>query len=142
MRKQFNLLIVDDDEDDKFLIRQAFEDDSKVYHLQFATDGADALEKVKSRQSMPDLILLDLNMPRMGGLEVLAHLRNSPLHKRIPIIIFSTSSSPADIEKAYQLGANSYIVKPSSHAKLMLMVEKIGQYWFGVSELPPRLTGF
>lgn len=141
MEKQFNLLIVDDDEDDKFLIRQAFEDDSNVYSLQLSNNDAEILENIRNPQSIPDLIILDLKVPKSEGLEILEYLRNSPLHKRIPIIILSRSSNPVDIEKAYQLGANSYIIKPNSYSKLMLMAEKIRQYWFGVSELPPRLWG-
>lgn len=91
MHTQYNVLVVDDDEDDQFLIRQAFEDDSKLFSLQFATDGTDVLEKIKAPKMLPDLILLDLNMPKMSGFDVLTHLEGSEEYRHIPVIIFSTS---------------------------------------------------
>jgi CheY-like chemotaxis protein len=138
MERKFNVLVVDDDEDDQFLIRQAFEDESIAYELHFAYDGTDVLENIQRPMPLPDLILLDLNMPRIGGFEVLSHLKNSPLYRHVPVIILSTSNNPSDIEKAYQLGANSYVVKPNSHKKLTKMAKKIRKYWFVLSELPSR----
>lgn len=140
MKTTFNVLIVDDDEDDQYLIKSAFEDDSNVFNLQFARDGTDVLENIQAPQFLPDLVLLDLNMPKINGFDVLSHLKRSPLYRHVPVIILTTSAHPADIEKAYQMGANSYVVKPSSHHELVLMAEKIRQYWFDLSQLPSRRT--
>lgn len=140
MKTQFNVLVIDDDEDDQYLIRQAFENDSKAFNLQFASDGTDVLENIEAPTFLPDLVLLDLNMPVINGFEVLRHFRDSPNYKHVPVVVLTTSSYPSDIERAYQLGANSYVIKPDSHEKLVLLAERIRQYWFNLSELPLRRT--
>lgn len=89
MKTQYNILMVDDDEDDQLLIKDAFEDDSKLFNIQFANNGTDVLEKIPAPEFLPDLILLDLNMPKMSGFEVLRHLKGSSDYKHVPIIVFT-----------------------------------------------------
>lgn len=140
MYKTFNVLIVDDDEDDQFLIRTAFEKDSHQYNLQFATDGTDVLESIESPRFLPDLILLDLNMPVINGFEVLQHLKNSPIYRHVPVVILTTSSSENDINRAYELGANTFITKPINHQDLVDLAEQIRLYWFSMARIPTRRT--
>ncbi|MBD2703219.1 response regulator [Spirosoma sp. BT702] len=138
--KTYNVLIVDDDEDDQYLIRTAFERASNHYNLQFATDGTDVLEGIESPQFLPDLVLLDLNMPIISGFEVLKHLKTSPLYRHVPVVVLTTSDNENDINRAYELGANTYIVKPINHRALVDLAEQIRLYWFGVAKTPTRRT--
>ncbi|GAB3697869.1 response regulator [Spirosoma flavus] len=138
--KTYNVLIVDDDEDDQYLIRTAFEKDSLQYNLQFATNGTDVLEKIESPRFLPDLVLLDLNMPIINGFDVLKHMKTSPLYRHIPIVVLTTSENESDINLAYDLGANTYIVKPINHHALVELAEQIRLYWFGLAKTPSRRT--
>lgn len=140
MHRPFNILVVDDDEDDQFLIRTAFEAVSDRYTLQFATDGTNVLERIKSPQFLPDLILLDLNMPIMSGFDVLKHLKNSPTYSHIPVVILTTSNHERDINQAYELGANTFIIKPTNHQALIDLAEQIRSYWFNLAQTPTRRT--
>ena len=138
MHKTFNVLIVDDDEDDQFLIKAAFEKDSSQYNLQFATDGTDLLKGIESPHFLPDLILLDLNMPVMNGFEVLKHLKNSPIYRHVPVVVLTTSANEIDINRAYELGANTFITKPINHQSLVDLAEQIRLYWFNLAQIPTR----
>lgn len=140
MPKTFNVLIVDDDEDDQLLIRAAFQTDSSQYNLHFACDGTDVLENIESPRFLPDLILLDLNMPRINGFEVLKHLKNSPLYRHVPVIMLTTSDHQTDIDLAYELGANSFITKPINHQALIDFAEQIRLYRFSLAKSPTRRT--
>lgn len=140
MQKTFNVLIVDDDEDDQFLIRAAFEKDSERYNLHFAADGTDVLENIESPRFLPDLILLDLNMPRMSGFEVLTHLKKSPVYRHVPVVMLTTSENQADIDRAYELGANSFVTKPINHQSLVDLAEQVRLYWFTLAKTPSRRT--
>nr|WP_298935581.1 response regulator [uncultured Dyadobacter sp.] len=91
MHTHYNVLVVDDDEDDQFLIRQAFEDDAKLFSTSFCHRWHRCAGKIKAPKRLPDLILLDLNMPKMSGFDVLTHLKGSEEYRHIPVIIFSTS---------------------------------------------------
>ena len=136
----YNILIVDDDEDDQFLIKTAFERDSSQYNLQFATDGRDVLENISSPQVLPDLILLDLNMPIMNGFDVLKHLKSSSSYRHVPIVVLTTSANESDINRAYELGANTFITKPVNHQALVDLAEQVRLYWFSLAETPTRRT--
>ena len=140
MPQTFGVLIVDDDEDDQLLIQAAFEKDSNHYRLYFASDGTDVLENIESPRFLPDLILLDLNMPIINGFEVLRHLKKSPTYQHVPVIVLTTSTDQKDIDQAYQLGANSYITKPNSHQELIDLAEQIRLYWFQLAKIPSRRT--
>ena len=138
MKDTFNVLIVDDDEDDLFLVKTAFERDSQRYRLEFASNGHDLLKIMARSQFLPDLILLDLNMPVMNGFEVLKHLKNSPLYQHIPVIVLTTSTNESDINRAYELGANTFITKPIYHQALTDLAGQIRLYWFSLAKFPTR----
>ncbi len=99
--KTYNVLVVDDDFDDQLLIKMAFEQVSTHYRLQFASNGVEGLNCIENSRSLPDLILLDLNMPILDGFEMLHHLKQSTLYRYIPIIILTTSDAQEDIKKAF-----------------------------------------
>ena len=130
--------MADDDADDRFLVQAAFEDNAIPYPVVFFEDG----EQLVNYLSQPDsgtnplLILLDLNMPKRDGREVLKAIRNNATWNAIPIIIFSTSNAPDDVNTAYRLGANCYIIKPSSYEGLKEAVMNIQKFWLHTVTLP------
>ncbi len=142
MRKATTILIVDDDLDDIVLMKDAFKSISLVSTIQSIPDGdalLDYLEKCQEADDyngQPGLILLDLNMPRKDGFETLKEVKSHPKFSLLPVIVFTTSRSHDDILRAYQLGANAYIVKPTSFQVLTSTLQTVVQYWLEVVELP------
>lgn len=138
------ILLVDDDPGDQELTRRALEEDVVRVDLRVASDGEEALDYLLRRGDYagaldaprPDLILLDLNMPRMNGREVLEVLKKSPDLCRIPVVILTTSKQEADIVTTYDLGCNSYVQKPVDIDQFIHVVRKMGNYWFEVVTLP------
>ncbi len=132
------ILMADDDADDRFLLKAAFEDNEVPNPILFFEDGErllDYLAKIQP-ENHPLLIFLDLNMPKRDGREVLLALRTNKDWNTIPIIIFSTSNAPDDIRSAYQLGANCYIIKPSSYEGLKEVVTNVQRFWLRTAALP------
>lgn len=125
------ILMADDDADDRFLVQAAFEDNRIFDTLVFFEDGEQLLEYFNANeiQTLPDLILLDLNMPKRDGREVLKVIRQNEKWDKVPIIIFSTSNAPDDVNASYILGANCYIVKPSSYEELKDLIFKMHKFW-------------
>lgn len=117
-----NILIVDDDTDDSLILSEAIERILPSYNFHFENDGEDALEFIV-RKDPPDLLFLDVNMPKKNGIECLKAIYDLNLLPNTPIIIYSTSNGENDIEQCYNLGAMSYIVKPSSRRELSRLVE-------------------
>lgn len=136
----YNLLIIDDDEDDQYLLKFAFEEESTMYKFSFGSNGKEGLELIQKAAVTPDLILLDLNMPLMNGFEVLARIRASPPYCHIPVVILTTSANSDDIIKAYQLGANSFVTKPYNSQSFRKLAKSIQSYWFSVVERPRLYT--
>jgi two-component system response regulator len=138
----FSVLMVDDDNDDKMLFKYAFEQSNFAADLKFVADGVELFEYLEkciaqeNKEILPSIILLDLNMPRMDGKEALRLLKNNPEMRKIPVIIFSTSNSDKDIAGSYELGANSYVIKPSSLSKLIHFATCIKTYWMETVILP------
>ena len=137
------ILIADDDPDDRMLMKEALEENEFPHSVHFVSDGAELLDYLYKRGRFgfektfrPNLILLDLNMPKIDGLEALAYIKADAGLKRIPVIILTTSVAEQDIIKAYDLGVNSFICKPSGFDKLVEVVREIGNYWFGTVTLP------
>jgi CheY-like chemotaxis protein len=132
------ILMADDDADDRFLVQAAFEDNAIDNAIVFFEDGEQLIAHLSEGgdNQNPLLILLDLNMPKRDGREVLKLLRGNKEWNAIPIIIFSTSNSPDDINAAYQLGANCYIIKPSSYEGLKEAVLNIQKFWLNTATLP------
>jgi two-component system, chemotaxis family, response regulator Rcp1 len=135
------VLLVEDSPGDVRLTREAFKD-AKVYiNLHVASDGAEAMDFLNRQGEhangpRPDLILLDLNLPKKDGREVLAELKASPALKCIPVVILTTSASEADIQGSYQQHANCYITKPVDLEGFLKVVKSIDSFWLSVVKLP------
>lgn len=138
------ILVVDDDIDDCQMIREALAESRLLNEVHFVHDGEQLFsflhekhQTSKPEQSLlPGLILLDLNMPRMDGREVLKEMKNHPHLHHIPIIVLTTSQAEEDIARSYNLGANSFITKPIEFHNLVQVMKDIGKYWFEIVELP------
>ncbi len=145
MPKSPHILIVDDDEDDCLLIGQALSESLPTVVSSYVEDGLELLNYLQHCKSnfrdpaakpCPNLIILDLNMPKMDGREALKRLKTNEQSKLIPIVILTTSTNISDINLCYILGANSYITKPSSYDELVRLMSVIGSYWFSAVHLP------
>ncbi|WP_080239360.1 response regulator [Spirosoma rigui] len=137
--KPIHILLVDDDEDDRYLTREAFHQHYPKSRISFAEDGEDLLDFLNYRgryvgavHTLPELILLDLNMPRKDGREVLREIKADDQFRHIPIVVLTTSDAKDDIETSYYNGANSFITKPPTFQRLSEVTKAIGQYWFSV----------
>jgi CheY-like chemotaxis protein len=146
--KRVVILMAEDDPGDQELTRRALQDDILRVDLRIVENGEEALDylhrrgrfAVEGTAPRPDLFLLDLNMPRMGGREVLAHLKKDPDLCRIPVVVLTTSNQEIDIVKSYSLGCNSYIRKPVDLAQFAAIIRTLENYWFEVVTLPPAPT--
>jgi len=143
-----HVLVADDDEDDCLLIREAFAEHQTHCVLRFVHDGEQLLDYLLCKppfddgeiNPVPDLILLDLNMPRMGGREALSSIKQHPRLRRIPVVVLTTSSASEDVLASYQDGANSFITKPASFSELTCLVDMLADYWLDLVNLPPSPT--
>jgi chemotaxis family two-component system response regulator Rcp1 len=138
---EIHILLVDDNEGDVLLTREALGEAKIVNRISVAYDGIQALNFLKkeppfSEQESPDLILLDINLPRMDGTEVLTIIKNDPELKRIPVIMLTTSSSEKDIMTSYNNHANCYITKPVDLERFMDVVRTIEDFWISIVKLP------
>jgi CheY-like chemotaxis protein len=138
------LLLVEDSPGDVRLTQEAFRDANQNIRLHVAWDGAEAMaflnrEGANLNAPRPDLILLDLNLPKMDGREVLAHIKGSPDLNTIPTIILTTSDAEADIAKSYQLQANCYLTKPVELETFETLVKSINDFWLLKVRLPPQM---
>jgi two-component system, chemotaxis family, response regulator Rcp1 len=136
------VLLCEDSPGDVRLTREAFREANKIVNLHVATDGVEAMAYLQCEPNRhiscprPDLILLDLNMPRMGGREVLAYLKTDDDLKTIPVVILTTSVSETDITKCYQLAANCYLNKPVELEEFERLVKSINDFWLTLAKLP------
>ncbi|RIW14981.1 response regulator [Algoriphagus lacus] len=135
------ILLVEDNEGDILLTTEALGDCKISNELKVLRDGNEALQYLMHQaklggNELPDLILLDINMPKKNGHEVLNSVKNHPELKHIPIIILTTSSSEIDILKAYQEHANCYIIKPLDVDDFLTITSKIEEFWFNIAKLP------
>jgi CheY-like chemotaxis protein len=145
-KREFTILMADDDEDDRELAREAIEDSDMAGMVRFVVDGQDLIDYLRGQGAYahdqpaprPSIILLDLNMPRKSGTEALAEIRSDSALRHIPVVVLTTSDDRRDIERAYDLGANSYITKPFGHAELCEVMNTLVDYWFRVAKLPGR----
>ena len=139
MGTRFSVLMADDDLDDQVLMQHAFEENAIPAILNFVDDGVELLKYLhnkKEENNLPSIILLDMNMPRMGGKEALKLIKEDSTLKKIPVIIFSTSDQDMDIESSYELGASGYFTKPSGYLPLVALVKGLKTYWFESVKLP------
>jgi CheY-like chemotaxis protein len=145
LRKAMQILIVDDNPDDVELFRLALAEGNGDHVLSVARDGVEAMAFLRREGPFqdapwPDLILLDLNMPRKDGREVLAEVKSDPDLRRIPIIVLTSSKSPEDVLKVYALQANCYIPKPVDFVQYLSMAKAIENFWFGIARLPGTVS--
>ena len=143
MPTSIEILLVEDSPTDILMTQEAFEQSGLLNHLHVVEDGAEALAFLgrKGRYATaprPDLILLDLNLPKKNGQEVLAELKADDVLKRIPVIILTTSQAEEDVLKSYGFHANGYISKPVEFIRFVETVRAIQHFWFNIVILPPR----
>lgn len=140
--RPIEILLVEDNPADALFTQQALEESKLINNLVHVPDGIEAM-KLLNRQgkyenaSLPDLILLDLNMPRKDGREVLAEIKENDIFKVIPVVVLTSSSSDQDILQSYNLHANAYVTKPVGLQELVEVIRKIEGFWLSVVALPP-----
>jgi len=140
--KHIEILLVEDSPTDVLIAREALAE-AKLYNtIHVADDGVEAMDFLYRRGKFataprPDLILLDLNLPRKGGREVLTEIKADEDLKNIPVVVLTTSSDEEDILKSYDLHANCYVIKPVEFPNFVRAVQSIQQFWFSVVTLPP-----
>lgn len=139
-----HVLLVEDSPGDVRLTQEAFKDAQVRIHLHVVSDGAEAMAFLWREQKFtnvprPDLILLDLNLPKKDGRTVLAEIKGSPSLQTIPVVILTTSASEADILKSYMLHANCYITKPVNLDGFLKVVKSINNFWLSVVKFPPEV---
>lgn len=144
MAKLVHILLVEDNEGDIVLAKEALQDAKIINRVSVARDGEEALvflnRYVNSSLAaeQPDLVLLDINMPKVNGMEVLVRMKNDDWLKAIPVVMLTTSSSEKDIRFAYEHHANCYITKPVDMERFMEVVHKIEDFWVSIVKLPSK----
>jgi two-component system response regulator len=144
MTRDCILMMADDDPDDREFVKEAFEKSGFRGEFRYVEDGGALVDYLfRSKDDprgqtfpMPDLILLDLNMPRVDGYEALKRIKSDAGLKRIPIVVLSTSESESDIQRTYDEGVNSFITKPSGFSELVDMAGRLKKYWLELVKLP------
>lgn len=143
MRKPLEILLVEDNPADVRLTTEAFRDSDVRHHLSSVSDGVEAMAFLRregefSSAPRPDLVLLDLNLPRKDGREVLAELKEDAELRRIPVVVLTTSQAERDLTRAYDLHANCYMTKPLDFDRFIAVVTQIRDFWLNAVTLPPR----
>lgn len=144
--REFNILLVEDSPVQQQLTRRALEDSSLEANLHVVDDGVAALQYLKhegefadeSDNPRPDIVLLDLNMPRMDGHEFLEALKSDPTIASIPVTVLTTSSADSDATASYANGANAFVTKPDEYNKFVELLSALGQFWAHFVKSPPR----
>ena len=142
------ILMADDDVEDCLLVRDAMQETGRPCDIHFVRDGEELFdylrhegEYVDGRDSpWPDLILIDLKMPRKDGRETIRDLKSDPRYLQIPVIALTTSSASDDVAYSYSIGVNCYITKPTTYRDLVGLLDALGKFWFDVVELPPKAS--
>lgn len=141
----YTILMADDDADDCLLVQDALREVCESHRVRFVRDGEELWDYLRLRGEFidgrdaprPDLILIDLKMPKKDGREVIRELKSNPQFRRIPVVALTTSTAADDVESSYDLGVNSYMTKPATFRELVDMMHVISKYWFELAELPP-----
>lgn len=144
--KNITILMAEDDMDDQFLTKEALADTKFNNALCFVSDGVELMDYLhqrglyseKEKFPLPDLILLDLNLPRMDGREALKEIKADSNLRRIPVVILTTSKEEEDIFSSYNLGASGFISKPVTYTELVKVMKTLNEYWVSVVELPNK----
>ncbi len=138
-----DILLVEDNPGDVRLTKEALKDAKVLNEIYVAKDGVEAMEFLHKQGQfteapIPDMILLDLNLPRKDGREVLAEIKKDPKLKHIPVIVLTTSKADEDIIKTYNLHANAYITKPVDLNRFVEIIHALEEFWFTIVKLPPK----
>lgn len=141
-RKEKIILLVEDNPDDELLTLMAFKDNNITNEVVVAHDGVEALDFLFGNENgnqpeednLPQVILLDLNLPKVNGLEVLQQIRSHPRTRLLPVVILTSSKEEVDIIKSYRLGANSYVRKPVDFEQFSEAIKQLGLYWLSLNE--------
>lgn len=141
MKKSIRVLLVEDNPGDADLTKETLEAGKVHVEIVMAVDGSEALARLRRQppheaDPLPDLILLDLNLPKIGGREVLAELKKHDDLRRIPVVILTSSDAEGDIVKSYELGASCYVTKPVGLEAFQAIVRSVESFWFTVVKLP------
>jgi CheY-like chemotaxis protein len=141
--RPIEILMIEDNEGDVFLAREALKGAKVANNVSVVRDGVEAMEFLYRKGNFasaprPDLVLLDLNLPRKDGRAVLAEMKSVPALRSLPVVVLTSSKAEEDVVKAYDLQANCYIVKPVDFASLMHIVGAIESFWLTVVKLPPN----
>ncbi|MEN3370004.1 MAG: hypothetical protein V7609_2147 [Verrucomicrobiota bacterium] len=142
------ILLVEDTPEDLELALRALRKANLANHIQIARDGAEAMEflfaegahKGRKIENGPKVILLDLKLPKVDGMEVLRRVKSDPRTRAIPVVVLTSSKEQKDVVESYQLGVNSYIVKPVNFERFVAAVQDLGMYWLLLNQ-PPKLDG-
>jgi CheY-like chemotaxis protein len=142
------ILLVEDTPEDLELALRALRKANLANHIQIARDGAEAIEFLfaegahagRKVENGPKVILLDLKLPKVDGMEVLRRVKSDPRTRAIPVVVLTSSKEQKDVVESYQLGVNSYIVKPVNFERFVAAVQDLGMYWLLLNQ-PPRLDG-
>lgn len=140
------ILMAEDDPDDRMLTQEALAESRLVNNLHFVEDGIELLDYLHQRgqyddlanSPSPDIILLDLNMPRKDGREALVEIKADPNLRRIPIVVLTTSKAEEDVLKSYDLGVSGFISKPINFEGMIEAMKIVGEYWLSIVKLPPQ----
>lgn len=146
---EFPILLVEDSPDDALLIQRAFRKANMANPVQLVRDGEEAVAYLsgappwddRARFPLPVFMLLDLKLPRRSGLEVLAWVRQESTVKRLPVVVLTSSRESVDVNRAYDLGVNSYLTKPVGFEALLEMVKSVNLYWLVLNEYPEIRRG-
>lgn len=142
------ILLVEDNEDDELLTLRAIKLNKIANRIVVARDGQEALDylfctgqyQANDPASVPNLILLDIKLPKISGIEVLQHIRSMDKTRLIPVVILTSSNLEKDIVETYKLGVNSYIIKPVNFDQFVESVKQIGMYWLLLNQAPPAIS--
>ena len=142
-RQSREVLLVEDNPADARITLEAMKEAGVCDQITVLQEGDETLQFLRrqgrfAKASLPDLILLDLNLPGKDGREILAEIKKDPDLKQIPVIVLTTSQAEQDVATAYELHANCYIVKPLSYERILEAMKSVGEFWFGIAKLPAK----
>jgi CheY-like chemotaxis protein len=142
-RNNMLILIADDDADDRMFLEQALRQNGYTHEIRSVENGEELLDYLNHRGAYtaataprPTLLILDLNMPRMNGFQALAAIKESPSMRRLPVVVMSTSSADEDVVRSYNLGVNSFVIKPFNYNRLVEVIAALKAYWLETVRLP------
>lgn len=143
MKNTSEILMVDDNPADIDLTSEVLAQSKGHFHVNAVNDGVEAISYLRRQGKyadapVPDLVVLDLNLPRKDGCEVLSNIKSDPALAKIPVVIFTTSQASSDITRSYKLGANCYLRKPGNLPEFVAVVRSMAEFWLGFATLPQR----